>query len=37
MGVTELVFAVQLQKVRTKCIFFDFGERTRASFKIQCM
>ena len=26
MGVTELVFAVELQKVRTKCIFSDFWE-----------
>ena len=24
MGVTELVFAVELQKVRTKCILVDF-------------
>ena len=24
MGVTELVFAVELQKVLTKCIFLDF-------------
>ena len=37
MGITELVFAVELQKVRTKCIFFDFWERTGASFKIECM
>ena len=29
MGVTVLVFAVELQKVRTKCIFSDFWERTR--------
>ena len=27
MGVTVLVFAVELQKVRTKCIFSDFWER----------
>ena len=26
MGVTVLVFAVELQKVRTKCIFSDFLE-----------
>ena len=26
MGVTVLVFAVELQKVRTKCIFSDFWE-----------
>ena len=37
MGVTVLVFAVELQKVRTKCIFFDFWERTGASFKIECI
>ena len=37
MGVTVLVFAVELQKVRTKCIFSDFWERTGASFKIECM
>ena len=37
MGVTELVFAVELQKVRTKCIFLDFWERTGASFEIECM
>ena len=37
MGVTELVFAVELQKVSTKCIFFDFWERTGESFKIECM
>ena len=35
--VTELVFAVELQKVRTKCIFSDFWEKTGASFKIECM
>ena len=34
MGVTVLAFAVALQKVRTKCIFSDFCERTGASFKI---
>ena len=27
MGITVLVFAVELQKVRTKSIFFDFWER----------
>ena len=37
MGVTVLVFAVELQKGRTKCIFSDFWERTGASFKIECM
>ena len=37
MGVTLLVFAVELQKVRTNCIFLDFWERTGASFKIECM
>ena len=37
MGITVLVFAVELQKVRTKCIFLDFWERTGASFEIECM
>ena len=37
MGVTVLVFAVELQKVRTKCIFSEFWEGTGASFKIECM
>ena len=37
MGVTVIVFAVELQKVRAKCIFPDFSERTGASFKIECM
>ena len=37
MGVTALVFAVELQKVCTKCIFLDFWERPGASFKIECM
>ena len=37
MGVTVLVFAVELQKVRTQCIFSEFWERTGASFKIECM
>ena len=37
MGVTVLVFAVELQKVRTKCIFLDFWEWTGASFKVECM
>ena len=37
MGVTLLVFAVELQKVRTKYIFSDFWERTGASFKMACM
>ena len=34
MGVTVLVFAVELQKVRTKYIFSNFWEKTGASFKI---
>ena len=33
MGFTVLVFAVELQKVRTKGIFSDFWGRTGASFK----
>ena len=37
MGVTVLVFAAELQKVRAKCIFLDFRERTGANFKIECM
>ena len=37
MGVNVLVFALELQKVRTKRIFSDFWERTGASFKIECM
>ena len=37
MGVTVPVFAVEMQKVRTKCTFLDFGEKTGASFKIECM
>ena len=37
MAVTALVFAEELQKVRTKSIFPDFWERTKASFKIECM
>ena len=37
MEVNVLVFAVELQKVRTKCIFSDFWERTGASFKIECV
>ena len=37
MGFTVLVFAVELQKVRTKSIFSDFWERTGASLKIECM
>ena len=37
MGVTVLVFAVELQKVRTKCIFLDFWEWTGANFKVECM
>ena len=34
MGVTVLVFAVELQRVRIKRIFSDFWEGTGASFKI---
>ena len=37
MGVTVLVSAVELQKVRTKWIFSDFWERTGASVKIECL
>ena len=37
MGVTLLVFAVELQKVRTKGIFSDIWERNAASFKIECI
>ena len=37
MGVTVLVFAVDLQKMLTKCIFSDFLKSTWASFKIECM
>ena len=37
MVVTVLVFAVELQKVRTTCIFSDFWERTGASFKMAWM
>ena len=37
MGVTVLVFAVELQKVRTKSIFFDLWERTGARFKMACV
>ena len=37
MGVTVLVFAVELQKVRTKYIFLDFLKGTGASFNIECM
>ena len=37
MGVTVLVFAVELQKGRTKYIFSNFWERTGASFEIECM
>ena len=37
MGVTALVFVVELQKVCTKCIFSNIWERTGASFKIECM
>ena len=37
MGVTILVFVVELEKVHTKRIFSDFWERTGASFKIECM
>ena len=37
MGVTVLVFAVELQKVRTKSIFFDLWESTGARFKMACV
>ena len=37
MGVTLLVFVVELQKVRTKCISSDFWDRTGASFKMASM
>ena len=37
MGVTVLIFVVELQKVRTKCIFSHFWERTGTSFKMACM
>ena len=36
-GITVLVFAVELQKVRTKCITSYFWERTGTSFKVACM
>ena len=37
MGVTVLVFVVELQKLRTKCISSEFWDRTGASFKMGCM
>ena len=37
IGVTILVFAVELQKVRTKHIFSHFWERTGANFKMPYM
>ena len=37
MGVTVLVFAIELQKVRTKCVSSDFGDKTVSSFKMACM
>ena len=37
MEVTVLVYAIELQKVRTKRIFSDFWERTGANFKIEGM
>ena len=37
MGVIVLVFAVELQKVSTKCIFFDFWETTGARLKMACV
>ena len=37
MGVTVLVFAVEQQKVCTKCISSEFWERTGASFKMACI
>ena len=33
MGVTVLVFAVELQKVRTKCIFLDFLKEDWGEFQ----
>ena len=36
MGVTVLIFVVELPKVRTKCIFSDFRERTGVSFMTEC-
>ena len=36
MGVTVLVFVVELQKGYTKCLFSDFWERTGMSFKMVC-
>ena len=36
MGVTILIFVVELQEVSTKCIFSDFWEKTGASFKMTC-
>ena len=37
MGVTLLIFAAELQKVRNTYIFSDSWERTEASFKMACM
>ena len=36
IGVTVLVFAVELQKVRTKRVFSDVWERTGARFEMAC-
>ena len=37
MGVTILIFAAELQKVHTTCIFSDYWERTGTSFQMACM
>ena len=37
MGVTELVFAAELENVHTKCISSDIWERTGARFKMASM
>ena len=37
MGTTVLVLPVELQEVRTKCIFSDFWEMIGASFKMAFM
>ena len=36
-GVTVLIFAAELQKVHTTCIFSDYWERTGTSFQMACM
>ena len=37
MRVTVFVFAVELEKVGTKCTSIDFWDRNEASFKMACM